>query len=89
MMSRVREVLRLRFVTNLSIRQSAISANVSKSTASDYCKRFKMTGIDIGSSGELDYSKLITQIDTSLTEMANQPDIIDYNECIDKLRRVA
>lgn len=49
MMSRVREVLRLRFATNLSIRQSAISASVSRSTASDYCKRFELCSMDIAS----------------------------------------
>ena len=53
-MSRVREVLRLRFVTNLSIRQSAISANISRSTVSDYCKRFKLCNIDIESFLSLD-----------------------------------
>jgi transposase len=57
MMSRVREVLRLRFATNLSIRQSAISANVSRSTASDYCKRFELCGMDIVSFLLLDETK--------------------------------
>jgi len=49
MMSRVREVLRLRFIAKLSIRKSAISASVSRSTVSDYCKRFQQCDIDIES----------------------------------------
>ena len=57
MMSRVREVLRLRFITKLSIRQSAISASVSRSTASDYCKRFELCAMDIESFLLLDEEK--------------------------------
>jgi len=54
MMSRVREVLRLRFVVKLSIRKSATSAGVSRSTVSDYCKRFDKCEVDIESFFALD-----------------------------------
>ena len=57
MMSKVREVLRLHFVTQLSIRQSAISANISRSTASDYCKRFEKVNEEIESFLLLDEEK--------------------------------
>ncbi len=56
-MSRVREVLRLRFVTKLSIRKSAVSASVSRSTVSDYCRRFEKCGVDIESFFALDENK--------------------------------
>jgi len=38
-MKKVSEVLRFHFKLELSVRQSANAANVSRSTASDYCRR--------------------------------------------------
>ena len=46
-MKKIIEVLRFHFKLELSIRQSANTANVSRSTASDYCTRFKKLDIDI------------------------------------------
>ena len=53
-MKKVSEVLRFHFKLELSIRQSANAANVSRSTASDYCKRFKELGITIDNFISLD-----------------------------------
>lgn len=48
-MSKVREVLRLRFKLGLSLRKSAKATNTSKSTASEYCKRFEAIDLEIDS----------------------------------------
>ena len=53
-MKKISEVLRFHFKLELSIRQSANAANVSRSTASDYCKRFKELDISIDSFISLD-----------------------------------
>ena len=46
-MKKICEVLRLHFKLELSVRQSASAANVSKSVASRYCNRFKELDITI------------------------------------------
>ena len=46
-MRKIVEVLRLHFKLELSIRQSAKTANVSRGTASNYCKRFESLDIAI------------------------------------------
>jgi len=46
-MKKIIEVLRLHFKLELSIRQSASAVNVSRSTASDYCIKFKKLNVDI------------------------------------------
>jgi len=53
-MKKISEVLRFHFKLELSIRQSAHAANVSRSTASDYSKRFKELGVSIDSFISLD-----------------------------------
>ena len=45
-MRKIVEVLRLHFKLELSIRQSANTANVSRGTASNYCKRFESLKVD-------------------------------------------
>jgi transposase len=46
-MKKISEVLRYRFMLNLSVRQSGKNAGVSKSVASRYCVRFKELDISI------------------------------------------
>jgi len=46
-MKKISEVLRLRFKLELSIRQSASAANVSRGSASNYCNRFSKLALDI------------------------------------------
>jgi len=46
-MKKICEVLRLHFKLELSIRQSANATNVSRGTASNYCKRFEKLDISI------------------------------------------
>jgi len=41
-MAKIKEVLRQRFVSNLSIRQIKERTGVPRSTISDYCKRFEI-----------------------------------------------
>jgi transposase len=60
-MRKIVEVLRLHFKLELSIRKSANTANVSRGTASNYCKRFKSLDIaidDFISLNELQQEKL-------------------------------
>lgn len=47
LMKKIVEVLRLHFMLELSIRQSANAANVSRGTASNYCNRFKKISLNI------------------------------------------
>lgn len=46
-MKKIIEVLRLHFKLELSVRQSANAANVSRGTVSNYCKRFESLEVDI------------------------------------------
>ena len=60
-MRKIVEVLRLHFKLELSIRQSASAANISRGTVSNYCKRFESLEIDIDnfiSLNELQQEKL-------------------------------
>ena len=60
-MRKIVEVLRLHFKLELSIRQSAKIANVSKGTAGNYCKRFESLDMaidDFISLSELQQEKL-------------------------------
>ena len=41
-MKKIKDVLKLRYIVNLSFPKIAISTGVAKSTASDYCKRFEI-----------------------------------------------
>ncbi len=42
-MKKIKEILRLKFITDISIRAISRAVNVPPSTVSDYCKRFKIT----------------------------------------------
>lgn len=53
-MRKIREVLRLRCKLNLSIRQTASSVNVPRSTVTDYYQRFSRSGLSIDKLLELD-----------------------------------
>jgi len=53
-MRKVREVLRLRCKMKLSIRQTARSTNMPRSTVTDYYRRFRQTGHNIDELLKLD-----------------------------------
>ena len=60
-MRKIVEVLRLHFKLELSLRQSANTANVSRGTASNYCKRFESLNLNVDdfiSLNELQQEKL-------------------------------
>lgn len=60
-MKKICEVLRLHFKLELSVRQSGSAANVSRGTASNYCKRFEQLSLNINdflSLNELQQEKL-------------------------------
>jgi len=42
-MKKIKEILKLRFVTDISFRQISRAVNIPHTTVSDYCKRFKIT----------------------------------------------
>ena len=55
-MRKIREVLRLKFEHQLSIRKIASSYNVSRATVSDYLNRFAASGLEWPLSSNLDKS---------------------------------
>lgn len=60
-MKKIVEVLRLHFKLELSLRQSASAANVSRGTASNYCKKFETLNLSVDdfiSLNELQQEKL-------------------------------
>jgi transposase len=46
-MKKIKDILKLRFVTNLSFRKISGAVNVPSSTVSDYCKRFEISRIEL------------------------------------------
>ena len=46
-MKKIKDILRLRFITNISYRQISRAVNTPSSTAADYCKRFGITNYSI------------------------------------------
>ena len=46
-MKKIKDVLRLRFITNISYRQISRAVNTPSSTCADYCKRFEIIGKNI------------------------------------------
>jgi len=46
-MKKIKDILRLRFITNISYRQISRAVNTPSSTAADYCKRFEITDYSI------------------------------------------
>jgi len=46
-MKKIKDILKLKYITELSYRQISRGVNVPSSTVSDYCKRFEITPYDI------------------------------------------
>ena len=42
-MKKIKEILKLRFITDISFRQIGKAVNIPSSTVSDYCKRFEIS----------------------------------------------
>jgi transposase len=57
-MKKIKEILKLRFITEISLRQISRAVNVPNSTVSDYCKRFKMTNYTIDELLKYDEDKI-------------------------------
>lgn len=57
-MKKIKDVLKLRYIVNLSYPKIAISTGVPRSTASDYCKRFEITKYSIDNFLLLDEDKM-------------------------------
>jgi transposase len=57
-MKKIKEILKLRFITEISLRQISRAVNVPNSTVSDYCKRFKMTNYTIDELLKFDEDKI-------------------------------
>ena len=57
-MKKIKDVLKLRYIVNLSFPKIAISTGVPRSTASDYCKRFEITTYKIDDFLLLDEDKM-------------------------------
>ncbi len=53
-MKKIKDILRLRFITNISYRQISRAVNIPSSTAADYCKRFEITNYSIDNFLSLD-----------------------------------
>ena len=45
-MKKIKDILRLKFITNISYRQISRALNVPSSTVGDYCKRFEIINPD-------------------------------------------
>ena len=46
-MKKIKDILKLKYITELSYRQISRSVNIPRSTVMDYCKRFEITTYDI------------------------------------------
>ena len=57
-MKKIKDVLRLRFITNISYRQISRALNTPSSTAADYCKRFEITNYSIDEFLSLDEDEI-------------------------------
>ena len=57
-MKKIKEILKLRFITEISLRQISRAVNVPNSTVSDYCKRFKITNYTIDELLKFDEDKI-------------------------------
>ena len=42
-MKKIKEILKLRYITEISLRQISRAVDIPSSTVSDYCKRFEIT----------------------------------------------
>ena len=57
-MKKIKDVLRLRFITNISYRQISRAVNTPSSTAADYCKRFEISPYDLDTFLAFDEDKI-------------------------------
>lgn len=57
-MKKIKDVLRLRFITNISYRQISRAVDTPSSTAADYCKRFEITNYSIDDFLSLDEDEI-------------------------------
>ena len=57
-MKKIKDVLRLRFIANISYRQISRAVNTPSSTAADYCKRFEITNYSIDKFLSLDEDEI-------------------------------
>jgi len=57
-MKKIKDILKLRYIIELSFPKIAIATNTPKSTASDYCKRFEITKYSIDEILEIDEDKI-------------------------------
>ena len=56
-MKKIKEILKLRFITDISYRQIGRAVNIPSSTVSDYCKRFEITKYILNDFLEMDEEK--------------------------------
>jgi transposase len=57
-MKKIKEILRLKYITDISIRAIGRAINIAPSTVSDYCKRFEKAGYTIDKFLEFDEDKI-------------------------------
>jgi transposase len=57
-MKKIKEILRLKYITDISIRAIGRAVNIAPSTVSDYCKRFEKAGYTIDKFLEFDEDKI-------------------------------
>jgi len=57
-MKKIKEILKLRYITDISYRQISRAVNVPSSTVSDYCKRFEITKYTIDEFLQIDDDKI-------------------------------
>jgi len=53
-MKKIKDILKLRYIVELSFPKIAIATNIPRSTASDYCKRFEISKYTIDDFLEMD-----------------------------------
>lgn len=57
-MKKIKEILKLKYITDISIRSIGRAIDVPRSTVSDYCKRFEKTGYTIDEILKVDEDKI-------------------------------
>ena len=57
-MKKIKDILKLRFKTEISYRQISRAVNTPSSTVSDYCKRFEITKYTIDDFLEIDEDEI-------------------------------
>lgn len=57
-MKKIKDILKLRFITDLSFRKISGAVNVPSSTVADYCKRFNITKIELNLFLEFEEDKI-------------------------------